>query len=127
MRYWRHDRIDHLGMREQQVFNLFRVDALAAATEHVVDPAAEIEETRFILAENIASVQPSIGELLARDLGLVVIAETHIRAANPQLAFLCILAVPIAESHLDLRRSRAGAAARHRAPVNRRPQRGDAL
>src|SRR3984893_6368229 len=122
MCYWRHDRIDHLWRGAPQVRARVRVDALAAATEHVVDPAAEIEETRFILAENIASVQPSIGELLARDLGLVVIAETHIRAANPQLAFLCILAVRIDESHLDLRRSHAGAGARHRTPLHRRPQ-----
>ena len=114
-------------MGQQQVLDLFRVHVLAAATEHVVDAAAEVEEPVLVLAEDVAGVQPAIRELRAGDLRLVGKAQADIRAPDQQLAFLGIAAVRIDQPELDVGRRDAGAAARDWTAVDRRAQRAAAF
>src|SRR5215471_11928710 len=114
-------------MAEQEVLDFLGIDILAAATEHVVDAAAEVEEAILVLAEDVAGVQPSVGELGARDLRLVVIAAADVGTADQKLAFIGVVALGIDQPELDLGRRHAGAAARDRTAVDRRTQRASAL
>jgi len=126
MRHRRDHGIDHIRVGEQQVLHLLRIDVLAAAAEHVVDAAAEIEEPVLVLAEDIAGVQPAIGELGTRDLRLVVIAEANVGAADQELAFLGLggRSASISRSSISVRARRgcrAGPAGRPIAPRNGLP------
>src|SRR5215471_18177527 len=113
-------------MAEQEVLDFLGIDILAAATEHVVDAAAEVEEAILVLAEDVAGVQPSVGELGARNLRLVVITAADIGASDQQFAFVGVIALGIDRPQLDLGRGHAGAAARDRTAVERRTYRASA-
>src|SRR4029077_13793809 len=115
------------GMGEQEVLYLLGIDVLAAAAEHVVDAAAEIEEPILVLAEDVAGVQPSIRELGAGDFRLVVIAEADIGASDEQFSLLGVAALRVDQPELDVRGGHTRTAARDRTAVDPRARRAAAF
>src|SRR4051812_25129358 len=59
----RHDcRVDDVGVADQQVLDVLRIDVLAAAREHVVDSAAKKVKPLLVHAEEVASLQPAVDD-----------------------------------------------------------------
>src|SRR5262249_51412395 len=127
VRHGRHHGIDDLGMAEQQVLDLLRIYVLPAATEHVVDAAAEIEEPVLVPAECISRVQPAVRTLGAADLKLVLRATAGIGGSHEEPAFSRLAALPASEPELNLGGGDVRAAARHATALHRLAQRASAL
>src|SRR5262249_56654499 len=117
----------HLRLANQQFPALLGIFFPPAATEHVVDAAAEVEEAILVLAEDVAGVQPSVGEFGARDLRRVVIAAADVGTADQKLTFIAVVALGVDQPELDLGRRHAGAAAWDRTAVDRRARRASGL
>ena len=92
-------------MLVERVLDLARVDAVAAAQDHVLDAVDEVQIAVGVEVADVAGAEPAVGERLARRLGVAPVAAHH--PGRDQL-------------HL------AGLARRHRLPVAVRDAHGDA-
>src|SRR5665213_2905 len=123
-----HHRIRHSGVSKQEIFDFFWINVLSPAAKHIIDPAAEKIEAFCVPREDIARAQPSIDQLLLRDFRLVVIAQAHVRTANPALSEIRIfISIRIDELDLNLRSLCSDATTGHWTPVQWRAKRATSL
>ena len=90
----------------QHLLDLAGIDVLAAAHEHVVDPADEVEEAVLVAAEHVAGAVVAVpGHHLGGRLGQLVIARHQRAALHLELAL--VIDVPAVahqpELHLGMR------------------------
>ena len=78
-------------MREQELLDLARVNVLAAADDHVLDPPGDAVIAVGLPQGQVARVQPTVGvDRRGRGFGIVVVAEHHDVAAGAKLALLVV-------------------------------------
>src|SRR4051794_30710897 len=81
--------LGHPGVAEEHVLDLARVDVLAPADDHVLEPAGDPAVAALVHGRQVAGAQPPVG--IDRGGGLrggVEVAGHHVVAASPQLTDL---------------------------------------
>ena len=96
------------GMGEQHVLDLARVDVLAAADDHVLEPAVDAQVAALVHGAEVAGVQPALGvDGGGGRLGHLEVAVHRLVAAGAELALLArgqrLAGDRVGDLHLDLR------------------------
>ena len=77
---------ENLGMGGQCVLDLFGINVLAAADDHVFDAVDESEVAVLVEAAHVAGAQPTFDDCARGLLGSVEIAAHDVRAGNENLS-----------------------------------------
>ena len=77
-----------LGVAEQELLDLARIDVLATADQHVLDAADDVAVALGIDRGQVAGVHPAVDDCRRGALGIVPVAEHHAVALGAQLARL---------------------------------------
>ena len=81
-----HLRVDDVWMAVEELLDLARIDVLAAADHHVLDPAGDREIAVLVHHRDVAGVHPPVAvDGLRGLLGVVPVAGHHTVAAGAQL------------------------------------------
>ena len=84
-----HLHVDDVGVGVEELLDLPRVHVLAAADDHVLDAADDVEVAVGVHHREVAGVHPAVGvDRLGGALGVVPVAEHHRVAARAELARL---------------------------------------
>src|SRR3954471_13202435 len=78
--------LDQIGMTQQPLFDLARVDVAASRDDHVLRAVAQRQEAVFIDAAEITGVQPAAAQSLGAGLGVLPVALHDAIAARYDLA-----------------------------------------
>src|SRR5689334_10599673 len=79
--------VGDVGVLRQRLLDLDRIDVLAAADDHVLDPVSEEQVAVLVEIPAVAGAQPAVPCQRGCGLGRAVeVAGTDIRAAHPYLA-----------------------------------------
>ncbi len=99
-----HLHVGDLGMAVEEFLDLARIDVLAAADDHVLDPPDDVAVALLVDGADVAGVHPAVGvDRLGRPLRIVPVAEHHRIAAGAELARLPARdGAALRVDHLDL-------------------------
>ncbi len=90
-------------MARDHVLHLDRVDVLAAADDHVLQPVGDVDEARLVHEAGVARPHPAVSQRLCGLFGTVPVADHHVVAAADDLAQRAPRdLVPLGIDHLDL-------------------------
>src|SRR5215210_6013729 len=91
------DGLGHVGVLEEDLFHLARVDVVAGSQDHIFLPVHDVEVAVLVHLRDVAGVQPAVFEGCCRLLGHVEVALHYLRALDDELPRL-------ADGHLTLAR-----------------------
>src|SRR3984893_17791268 len=88
MRAPHHRNLDEVGMAQQYLLDLARIDVAAAADDHVLRAVAQGQKAGFVKAAEIAGMQPAAAQCLVRRFRVLPIAFHHAIALRDDLTDL---------------------------------------
>src|SRR5919112_588791 len=91
------DGLGHVGVLEEDLFDLARVDVVAGGHDHVLLPVDDVEVAALVHLRDVARVEPAVPQRLCRLIGHAPVALHDLRAPDDQLPRL-------ADGHLVLPR-----------------------
>ena len=104
----------HSGEESERLFDLGGVDVEATADVHVLESVRDAEVARVVDGPDITGVQPAVGvDGLCRGLGVIEVAQHHVRSTQKNLAGAGFIGV--GDAHVEVGdRPPAGCCHRHR-------------